>query len=146
MRRVLYRFAQGNLLAGADETITVPEAVGPGYLRSVVHEPVTSTLVFGDRVSVRVGDTDAVNAFDATSNPFVAANPAGRYQLDRYVPRGSLVTIRVQRDAAVATRVAVFAVEFDHGDAAEAAMAATAAEASAGVHKASSILKMLKGR
>ena len=125
MKTRYYRFAQAGMTAGTDADLTVPECVGPGYLRFVAQEDVGSTLVAGDRVNVQVGEDPAIYPHDVTADVYDGANPAGRMVLDRFVPKGTLVTVHVQRDATVATRDAVFTVCFDHGDNAEADMLAS---------------------
>ena len=134
MKARLFRFALGGLAAGADEEITVPDCVGPGILHSATVS-VGSTLAAGDRADVKVATDQCIYPHDVTADIFSGVNPAGRYDLTRYVPRGTLVTIHVVRDATVATRVAVFTVAFEHGDAAEvadlSAMARDAAQSEA---------------
>jgi len=130
MKTRFYRFALGGLAAGADEEITVPDCVGPGILESVT-VTIGSTLAAGDRADVKVASDQAIYPHDVTAGLFNGANAAGRFDLNRYVPRGNLVAVHVVRDATVATRVAAFTVIFHHGDAEEVAdLAAMARDSS----------------
>lgn len=126
MKTRLYRFARLALAPGADEVLTVPECVGPGILRGVWEEEVTSTLIATDNVEVKVGGDDCIRPFDVTSNVFANNNAAGRFEVNRFVPAGTLVGVHVMLGAGGAARAACFVVQFEHGDQAVADILAEA--------------------